>query len=56
MTVREWLDKRPAAHREFIAEKDAGTIPTEMTFDAWRVTKGYVVDGKEGLTTDDGHG
>lgn len=56
MTVQEWLKKRIDANREFLAEKEAGTIPPETKFEDWRVTKGYIVDGREGLTTDEGHG
>lgn len=56
MTSLEWRAKQFEARREFDAEKAAGAIPADMTFDAWRVTKGYIVDGKEGLTTDEGHG
>jgi hypothetical protein len=42
MTIKEWRLKGPDARREYEAELQAGT--TTLDWDAWRVTKGYVVD------------
>lgn len=41
MTSREWKVKRPAALAEYRADVDAGI--TDLDFEAWRVTKGYIV-------------
>lgn len=46
MTEQEWLAKRREARQEFDELKTSGNVPNGMNFEQWRVTKGYIVDGK----------
>lgn len=43
MTAREWQSKRVEAYKEYLAEIEAGT--TTLNFEAWRITKNYIVTG-----------
>lgn len=45
MTSREWLRKYQDAIAEHRAELESGK--TTLDFDAWRVTKGYIVTRKQ---------
>lgn len=52
MTVQEWHAKRGDARREYEAEVAAKS--TDLDWEAWRVTKGYIVNHQPGLV--DAHG
>lgn len=44
MTAQEWRGKYPEARREY--QKAVESNETALDWDAWRVTKGYIVDHK----------
>ncbi len=47
MTVKEWHAKRMEALQQWKKERDSGE--TNLSWESWRATKGYVVDHEPGM-------